>query len=94
MMKLECLVSNPFRKQMSHQDYIDLRSLIKKNSHKLVSVIAPKPAKKLQYILYINTFYKCILFFIHNTFYIYNAIHFIFYYDGIRSIKLILDEGD
>ena len=27
-MTLECLVSNPLRKQMFHQDYIDLRSLI------------------------------------------------------------------
>ena len=27
-MRLECLVSNPLRKQMFHQDYIDLRSLI------------------------------------------------------------------
>ena len=27
-MTLECLVSNPLRKQVFHQDYIDLRSLI------------------------------------------------------------------
>ena len=30
-MTLDCLVSNPLRKQMFHQDYIDLRSLIKKS---------------------------------------------------------------
>ena len=28
MMTLECLVSNPLRKQMFHLDYIDLRSII------------------------------------------------------------------
>ena len=27
-MTLECLVSNPLRKQMFHQDYIDLRSFV------------------------------------------------------------------
>ena len=28
IMTLECLVSNPVRKEMFHQDYINLRSLI------------------------------------------------------------------
>jgi len=28
IMTLECLVWNPLRKQMFHQDYIDLRNLI------------------------------------------------------------------
>ena len=34
-MTLDCLVSNPLRKQMFHQDYIDLSSLTIKDEEEL-----------------------------------------------------------